>query len=232
MDRATQDAAGQVPDDARRISDAPDWLYLLREYYELYRFSPAGGSDRIRAHMRQVREAVGKLVKADAVLHEAGPLDKPVTGHLSRALDEGRADRLAPMVRAIEHLRPALRWQYGYDKVPKGLARKYAFAEIAGPHGPVISADVILGLVLFAPGCIYPAHAHAGLTESYVCLSGAVSENDLGVFAPGSLILNPPQHMHRITVSSGEPALLAYAWTGPRVALADQKMVLGRSRVE
>lgn len=228
---ATQDAAGRVPDEVRRIGDAPDWLYLLREYYELYRFLPAGGSDRIRGHMRQVREAIGKLVKSNAPLSEAGPLDKPVTGHLNRALDEGRADRLAPMVRAIEHLRPALRWQYGYDKVPKGLARKYAFAEIAGPHGPVISPEVILGLVLFAPGCIYPAHAHSGLTESYVCLSGAVSENDLGVFAPGSLILNPPQHMHRITVSSGEPALLAYAWTGPRAALAGQKMVLGRSRV-
>lgn len=217
-------------DAQRRISQVPDWIYLLGEFYELYRYSSSGGSDRIRSHMRQVREAISRVLKDGAPLREDGPLDKPVTGHLNRALDRGRSHGLAGMVRAIDHLRPALRWQYGYDRVPRGLAEKYAFAEIAGPHGPVVSHDLILGLVLFAPGCVYPAHAHNGLTESYICLSGAVSENHTGVFAPGSMILNPPQHMHRITVSIDEPALLAYAWTGARQDLAGQKMVLGKSR--
>ena len=119
--------------------------------------------------------------------------------------------------------------QFGYEKVPKGLEQKYAYTEVSGPHGPVVLDDLILGLVLFAPGCTYPAHAHDGITESYVCLSGAVSENDQGVYAPGSLIFNPPGHVHRITVSDVEPSLLAYAWEGPQDKLAGQKMRFTRA---
>jgi len=89
-----------------------------------------------------------------------------------------------------------LSWQYGYEKVPKGLTNSYAYAELAGAQGPVVSHDIILGVVLFAPGCTYPAHAHKGITESYVCLSGAVSENHQGVYVPGSMIFNPPEHLH------------------------------------
>ncbi|MGI9508671.1 MAG: dimethylsulfonioproprionate lyase family protein, partial [Geminicoccaceae bacterium] len=105
---------------------------------------------------------------------------------------------------------------------------KYAYAELCGPSGPVVSEDVILGLVLFAPACTYPAHAHDGITESYICLSGAVSENHQGVYAPGSLIFNPPNQHHRITVSDREPALMAYAWIGPPEKLLNQKMVFSR----
>ena len=94
----------------------------------------------------------------------------------------------------------------------------------------MMTDELILGLILFPPGCTYPAHPHKGITESYVCLSGAVSENHQGVWAPGSLIFNPPEHMHRITVSDREPALLAYAWIGPREELVGQKMVFARPR--
>jgi dimethylpropiothetin dethiomethylase len=73
-----------------------------------------------------------------------------------------------------------------------------------------------LGLVLFAPKTTYPAHAHKDITESYICLSGATSENDAGVYVPGSMIINVPEHKHAITTSDREPALLAYAWTGAR----------------
>lgn len=216
--------------DLRLLSENPDWVYLLREVYELYRHSSAGGSPRIRAHMRRVRSAVSRLVKADPPMAMNPPAAKPVTAHLNRALDEGQYSRLAPVVHGIERIRDTLTWQYGYDRVPKGLARKYAFCELAGPYGPVPSTQVTLGLVLFAPGCTYPAHAHQGITESYVCLSGAVSENHQGVYAPGSLIFNPPQHLHRITVSDFEPALLLYAWEGCEAALAEQKMVLASTR--
>jgi dimethylpropiothetin dethiomethylase len=89
---------------------------------------------------------------------------------------------------------------------------------------------VNLGMVLFAPKCTYPAHSHEGLTESYYTLSGSVSENDDGVYAPGSLIFNPPGRMHRITVSDSEPSLLSYAWHGPKEKLAGQKMVFRRPR--
>lgn len=212
---------------ALRLSDAPDWGYLLSEFYEMYRFLPAGGSARIRAHQRKVREAISKLVRSDPAMRFPPPTRLPVTAHWGRAMDEGRQERLPQVVRALDRVGSALSWQYGYDRMPPGLARRYGFAELAGPRGPVVSEEVTLGLVLFAPGCTYPAHAHRDITESYICLSGAVSENDIGVFASGSLIFNPPGHMHRITVSDREPALLAYAWIGSREDLAATKMRLG-----
>ncbi len=213
-----------------RLSDLPDWGYLLREYYEAYRFLSSGGRERIRSHQRGVREAIGRVLKSNAVLRFDSPAQKPVTAHLTRALYEGLTEKTAPLVRAVDAIKDYLVWQYGYEKVPKGLDRKYAYAEICGPNGPVLTDEVILGLVLFAPACTYPAHAHSGISESYICLSGAVSENHQGVYAPGSMIFNPPEHMHRITVSDQEPALLAYAWIGPKELLAGQKMVFSRKR--
>ncbi len=212
------------------LRDVPNWRYLLQEYDELYRFLPAGGSDRIKSHQRKVREAINRLLKKNAQLQPQSRALKPVTAHLRRALDEGRQGVLAPVVRALDAVSDQLNWQYGYEKVPKGLANSYAYAELAGSNGPVLSQEIILGVVLFAPACTYPAHAHKGITESYVCLSGAVSENHQGVYVPGSMIFNPPDHLHRITVGDREPALLAYAWIGDEADLHAQKMVFTRSR--
>lgn len=226
-------AAAASPAEAEpdpRLGDLPDWGYLLREFQNLYRDISTGGSPPIRAHQRAVREAVGRIAREDRPLRFRPPAAKPVTAHLRRALDEGLRTPHPGVIRAVDAVREALDWQYGYEKVPRGLSRKFAYAEIAGPNGPVPATEVILGLVLFAPGCTYPAHAHQGIAESYVCLSGAVSENHQGVYAPGSMILNPPGHAHRITVSDRGPGLLAYAWTGPPEALAGQKMRFGRAR--
>ena len=212
------------------LTEAPDWRYLMNEYHEFYRRMSSGGSDRIRSHQRAVREAISKTLAAKPSVRLCAPITRPVTVHLRRALDLGRRFQMEGVIRAIDAVAPQLSWQFGYDKVPKGLENRYAYAEIAGPGGPVLSDRVILGLVLFAPGCVYPAHAHDGITESYICLSGAVSENHQGVYEPGSLIFNPPGHMHRITVSDKEPSLLAYAWVGPAEKLREQKMVFSRAR--
>lgn len=212
------------------LRDAPNWRYLLQEYEELYRYLPAGGSERILSHQRKVREAIGRLLRHNVAVQLQPRAEKPVTAHLRRALDEGRQGVLAPVVRALDALDSQLSWQYGYQKVPKGLTNSYAYAELAGRNGPVVSDEIILGVVLFAPSCTYPAHAHQGITESYVCLSGAVSENHQGVYVPGSMIFNPPDHLHRITVGDREPALLAYAWIGAKEDLHEQKMVFTRGR--
>ena len=214
---------------SQTLKTLPDWLYLLREFYELYSHLPAGGSSRIRTHQRKAREAISRVIKANALVHPQPFEDKPVTAHLRRALDEGRADRMSSVVRSLDAISEKLSWQYGYEKVPSGLVSSYGYAEVAGPQGPIMTSEIILGVVLFAPGCTYPAHAHSGITESYVCLSGAVSENHQGVYMPGSMIFNPPEHLHRITVSDREPALLAYAWLGQADDLEHQKMIFTRS---
>ncbi|MCR9127451.1 MAG: dimethylsulfoniopropionate lyase [Rhodobacteraceae bacterium] len=219
-----------APPPDTKLKHLPDWQYLLQDYYELYRYLPSGGSPLIRAHQRAVREAIRRVIKANPDVVPQPPAQKPVTRHFRRALDEGRRERLAPVIRALDSVKHLLSWQHGYEKVPRGLAGSYAYAELCGPGGPVITTEIILGIVLFAPGCTYPAHAHKGITESYVCLSGAVSENHQGVFAPGSLIYNPPEHLHRITVGTREPALLAYAWIGAEADLAHQKMVFTRKK--
>lgn len=213
---------------SQTLFDHPAWMYILRDSYELYRRVPAGGSSKIRKHQRNVREALSRVIKANPQVRDRDKQEKPVTKHLKRAMDNGRLERHAPFIRTLQTVIDTLTWEYGYEKVPRGLEKKYAYAELAGPTGPVITDDVILGLVLFAPKCTYPAHAHDGITESYICLSGAVSENDQGVYAPGSLIFNPPEHLHRITVADNDPALLLYAWEGTREKLANQKMVFTR----
>ena len=217
-------------EETRRLSDEPDWYYLLREYYEMYRLSSAGGSTRIRAHQRLVRGTISKIWEANPAVVLDEPVEKPVCIHLKRALDRGRLQSTATVIRAIESVAPQLRWLYGYDRVPKHLLRKFAYAEVIGPRGPIVSSRLIVGLVLFAPRCVYPSHSHHGLTESYFCLSGSVSENDAGVYAPGSLIFNPPGLSHRITVDAREPCLLAYAWHGTEDDLVSQKMIFSRSK--
>ncbi len=219
----------EVSDGAPRLRDLPNWGYLLQEFAELYRRGKAGGSARIRSHQRAVREVIGRTLAANPPVLLREPGQKPVTAHLARAFDQGRQETTQSVVRAIERIAAELSWLYGYEKVPPGLGQKFAYAELAGPHGPVLVTELILGVVLFAPKCTYPAHAHEGLTESYYTLAGAVSENDEGVYAPGSLIFNPPGRMHRITVSDSEPSLLAYAWHGPPDKLAGQKLVFKRA---
>ena len=212
------------------LNDEPDWVYLLYEFYRVYRALSAGGSDQIRRHQRHVREAINRVLKSNPALLFDAIAEKPVTRHLTRAINSGKQYRLASVIRSIETIGPALNWQYGYEKVPRGLEKKFAYAEFCGPGGPILTTELILGVVLFAPRCIYPAHSHEGITESYICLSGTVSENHQGVYAPGSLIYNPPHHTHRITVSEQEPALLSYAWVGPEEKLVNQKMTFSRKR--
>lgn len=221
-----------VQDDVpfQRLSETSDLRYLLREYYDMYRRIPSGGSTKIRAHQRGVREAIGRVIKANPPIDIRPPDRLPVTDHLRRALDRGTMTQMAGIIQALNAVRHMLSWEYGYDKVPKGLARKYGYAEIAGPKGPIRTTELTLGVVLFAPGCTYPAHAHSGITESYICLSGSVSENHQGVYAPGSMIFNPPEQMHRITVSDIDPALLAYAWLAPPDVLVSNTMKLGRPK--
>ena len=42
------------------LRDVPDWRYMMQECDELYRYLPAGGSDRIKSHQRKAREAIAR----------------------------------------------------------------------------------------------------------------------------------------------------------------------------
>ncbi|MEM1386612.1 MAG: dimethylsulfonioproprionate lyase family protein [Pseudomonadota bacterium] len=214
----------------RRLADWPDAVYLLREFEALYRQGSAGGSKLIRSHRRRVRETLASVIESNPNLCERPAEEKPVCAHLGRALDNGSSAAVAGMVRAVSRVSPKLTWEYGYEKVPKPLARKYAYCEFVGPRGPVLADRLVLGFVLFAPKTTYPQHSHQEIEESYISLSGAWSENDTAVHAPGSLILNRPGAEHRITTADLEPCLLAYAWVGPEARLSQPGMKLSASR--
>lgn len=221
-------SAGGDPMDT--MGQQPGWTYLLRDYLELYRSGSAGGSAKIRSHQHLVSRKLARILAKDLAFTEVAPTELPVCIHLQRAFDNAEKHPTAMIAKSVRAMRRFLKWQYGYEKMPKGLEKKYAYAEVLGPSGAVYCDELILGLVLFAPKTTYPAHSHKGITESYICLSGSISENDVGVYSPGSLILNPPGQMHRITTADREPCLLAYAWSGSREDLAGQKMVFSRPR--
>lgn len=212
------------------ISQRPDWRYVLREYYNVYRFSSAGGSKFIGGHMRTVQSRLSRILASDPELNYVKPEIKPVTAHFGRTLDNGEEERTHSFVRALSKIGSQLSWQYGYENMPRSLENKYAYSEIMGPRGPIVCDDLILGLVLFAPQCTYPAHSHKEIAESYYCLSGFVSQNNAGVYPPGSLLFNAPGYEHAITTSRYEPVLLAYTWVGEPEMLGKFQMTLSSRR--
>ncbi|MEL6919764.1 MAG: dimethylsulfonioproprionate lyase family protein, partial [Pseudomonadota bacterium] len=114
--------------------------------------------------------------------------------------------------------------------LPATLAQKYGYADVIGPAGLIRAHDIALGFVLFAPSCVYPSHRHEGISESYIVLSGACSQNDIGVFRAPSMIFNAPGTTHTIRTPSTEPVLLAYAWTAEPQDLAAHKMKFTKQR--
>ncbi len=219
-----------LPQQTLRLHDCPNWLYLLREYDALYRSGSAGGSRLIRSHRKRVRDSLAAIIDANPEIEARPAATKPVTAHLGRALDLGELGAMRCMSRALERVADRLTWEYGYEKVPKALSRKYAYCEVLGPRGPVRAEQLVLGFVLFAPQTTYPQHSHKDIEESYISIAGAWSENDAAVHAPGSLILNRPEQEHRITTGNLEPCLLAYAWTGSEERLTAPGMKFSSNR--
>ena len=219
-----------TPTAPTRLMESPNWLYLLREFDALYRYGSAGGSPAIRGHRKRVRDRLSAAMAQNPDVLESNGESKPVIAHFPRALDLGERGAMQGMARALREVRDALTWEYGYEKLSKALAQKYAYCEILGPKGPVKCDTLILGFVLFAPNTTYPQHSHLDIEESYISVAGAWSENNAAVFAPGSLILNRSGDEHRITTGDRDPCLLAYAWCGPEERLAAPNMKLTATR--
>ena len=177
-----------------------------------------------------MREALKSGISENPELQNITPEIKPVTAHFGRALDLGERGPMFAMAQALRPVHRKLARVYGYDKLSKSLARKYAYCDFFGPNGLVASDKLVLGFVLFAPNTTYPQHAHHEIEESYISIGCAWSESNNAVYAPGYLILNRSNHEHRITTGEVDPCLLAYAWTGPSERLATPGMKLSRTR--
>lgn len=212
----------------RLLEEQPDLAYYLLDLLGFYRSASAGGSRAIRAHMKEARVTLNAALESVGACEFPPPEERPVCRHLDRAMDNGRLGPAAAMVNGFARFARRLRWGWGYESMPRHLERCYAYAEIMGPAGPVRAEGIIAGVVLLAPNTHYPAHSHPQITESYICLSGALSQNDAGVAVAGSLLFNPPGKSHRITVDRREPCLLSYVWTGSLQAIAQRMMRFDR----
>lgn len=211
-----------------KLRDDADLYYLLREFDTAYRYASHGGSLQIRTHMRRVRDRISRVLKENGQVQYTVPSRVPANAHLARAIDRGELDTNESFVRATHKLADRLAWQHGYDRISQSLARKFGYADVLGPAGLIRADDIALGFVLFAPDCVYPSHKHDGITESYIVLSGACSQNDIGVFRAPSMIFNAAGTTHTIRTPATEPVLLAYAWTAEPEDLAAHKMKFTR----
>ena len=213
-----------------RLHDYPAWIYLLKEFYDVYSRGSAGGSKTVRAQRKRVRDTISSVLNASPAVVPRAPAQLPVTAQLPRAFDLAARGIMTGMSRALERAAHDLTWEYGYQRVPPHLRKTYGYCEILGPRGPVLCEKLTLGFVLFAPRTTYPQHSHPDIEESYISVAGDWSENETVVLAPGSLILNTPGHEHRITTGNQDPCLLAYAWLGPSDRLSDPAMKFSKPR--
>jgi len=149
-----------------RLRDHPNWVYLLKEFHDIYSLGSAGGSKPIRSHRRKVRDALSQVLQSNPEVTPRQPVLKPVVAHLPRAFDLATRGTMAGISRAMERASTELTWEYGYERVPPHLVGKYAYCEILGPRGPVTSDKLTLGVVLFAPRPTYPQHSPRAIQES------------------------------------------------------------------
>ncbi len=138
---------------------------------------------------------------------------------------------MGPLVRCLEKVAPALTWQQGYRSMPGNLDRKFGYAELMGPNGPVMADKLILGCVLFGPQRPFTRRTpiQASRRAISVCRERC-HKTMLQSITPGSLILNTPDFDHKITSCALEPTLVAYAWVGDVQTLVSYKMAFNRRR--
>ena len=149
---------------------------------------------------------------------EAAAAELPVLGHLETALAE--AINVDPELGgALALLSGQLQWRQNpnYVRSPPSsdFLSGYGYAVIAGSGG-LIPAKIAFGLLILAPGILYPAHFHPA-EEVYLVLDqtslwwrdGEEWRNGLA----GALIHHPPNLSHAMRAGS-RPLCAVYLWRG------------------
>lgn len=186
----------------------------------------------IDAVVAAVRQAFSEVPQAGPFLdhwpdtgttRDIEPLQLPVC----RWLDVMAGNRVIGTLRAAA---PGLCWQQTYGIADFGAAflAGYGWSEFVGLRGPVASEKIACGVLLLAPGIIYPAHAHAA-EEVYLPISGVAewqqSDGDFAKVAVGQAVHHAPWVPHAMRVGA-EPLAALYLWQGGD--LAAKSVILGR----
>ena len=151
---------------------------------------------------------------------DSGP-PLPILAQLPAALGVAR-DAVPDLADPLEAMLPALNWTQNpnYRRHPPSVdfLGRYGYAQFAGPSNiPTLAAsgELALGVLLLAPGTVYPAHAHPA-EEVYLPLAPARwqrGEEGWRDRRAGDLVHHPSGMVH--ATQAGEAPLLAlYLWLG------------------
>lgn len=196
---------------------------FLRELHTIYNGLDSSEKETKR-HILSVRNTLSSLIEIPLPATDKKPGLKPVCRYLERAINTGRTGPFSTLCETLIQVSPYLGWEYGYETIPDHLYDSYAYTEIAGPKGSVYSENIAFGLVLLAPGCHYPEHSHPDIEESYLCVSGSVTQNNNDVVTAGDILYNPPGYLHSLSVDAAGACLLAYSWNAPAEILRNNSM--------
>ena len=174
------------------------------------------------------------LGEAADALDAAGPLssrpaDAPtlsVLDHLDAALTAASAGPLAAVAAGFAPLARAHPWQQNpnYVAAPPtpGFLDRYGYCELLGPGRPWPHASLRVGLMLLAPGTLYPSHSHPASEVYHVVAGRSAWWRERGGWQmrdAGEAIHHAPNVPHA-TRAQAEPMLALYCWTGDIAAAA------------
>ena len=106
-------------------------------------------------------------------------------------------------------------WQEASRGVPDFFKGGYAFAEIIGEKGLIVSEKIRIGLFLQKPQVNYPLHAHEA-EELYIILSGNARwkiDDKMFNVIPGTIIKHQSCQYHA-TFTEEETLFALWIWTG------------------
>lgn len=181
--------------------------------------------------LHQVHDAFAGVAEAAPFLAEwpeVGPWRAVQPGQLPvcRWLEDMRAEGVLAAIRAASG---QLHWQqtYGAGDFGADFLRGYGWSEFAGLRGPRPSTRIACGILLLAPGILYPAHAHEA-EEVYLPIHGVAEwQQGAGDFTPvpvGQAIHHAPWVPHAMRVGD-QPLAALYLWRGGD--LAAKSVILG-----
>ena len=122
---------------------------------------------------------------------------------------------LSPIDVLMRSISEKLVWHEASRGVPDFFKGGYAFAEIIGEKGLIVSENIRIGLFLQKPQVNYPLHAHEA-EELYIILSGNARwkiDDKMFNVIPGTIIKHQSCQDHA-TFTEEETLFALWIWTG------------------
>ena len=147
------------------------------------------------------------------------PGDQPPCAHLDDLPKPSAVDPAA-VTGALLAARDALAWGTAYPELAgdsryDAFRAAYAYAELVGPRGPIVTDRLSAFITIQGPGVLYPPHAHPA-PEVYWVVAGTAQwrrgHEDWVTRPPGSFIFHRSGLPHA-TRTENEPLLALAFWT-------------------